>query len=135
MAAQIFLGILGLVVALILFSQWRMSHLSRGLRGQPAPTGARSHPQGVLYYFYSPRCGPCRAMGPVIDRVTETHPGQVVKVDVGEEPQLAAAFRVAGTPTTMLLRDGEIVEVMLGAKSQKRLEALLQGDAPHSQPD
>ncbi len=132
MAAQIFLGILGLVVALILFSQWRMSRLGHGLRGQPAPVEARSHPQGVLYYFYSPRCGPCRAMGPVIDRVAEAHPDQVVKVDVGEEPQLAAAFRVAGTPTTMLIRDGRIIEVMLGAKPQKHLEALLQGDAPSS---
>ncbi len=49
MAAQVFLGILGLVVALMLFSQWRISHLSRGLRGQPAPAAARPHPQGVLY--------------------------------------------------------------------------------------
>ncbi len=135
MAAQIFLGILGLVVALILFSQWRISHLSRGLRGQPAPAAARSHPQGVLYYFYSPRCGPCRAMGPVIDRVAEAHPGQVVKVDIGEEPQLAAAFRVAGTPTTMLVKRGEITEVMLGTKSPQRLEALLQGNDLRSQPD
>lgn len=125
---QIFIGVLGLFVALILFSQWRIAHMSRGLRGQPAPAEAQSHPQGILYYFYSPHCGPCRTMGPVIDRMTETHPGQVIKVDVGEEPALAAAFHISGTPTTLLIRDGAIAEVMLGAKSQKRLERLLQGE-------
>ncbi len=51
MAAQVSLVLLGLVVALMLFSQWRISRLSRGLRGQPAPAAARPHPhpQGVLY--------------------------------------------------------------------------------------
>lgn len=122
---QIFLGILGLFVAVMLFSQWRIARMSRGLRGQPAPAVAQSHPQGVLYYFYSPRCGPCRSMGPVIDRLAESHPGQVVKVDIGEERELAAAFGVMGTPTTMLVKGGEIREVLLGAKSEKRLAGLL----------
>ncbi len=125
---QMLLGIFGLIVAVFLFSQWRMARMSQGLRSQPAPAKAQSHPQGILYYFYSPRCGPCRTMGPRIDRLADEHPGQVIKVDVGEEQALAATFRVSGTPTTMLIRDGAIAEVMLGIKSQKRLERLLQGD-------
>jgi len=125
MAGQIFLAALALVVGLILFSHWRIARISRGLRGQPAPPGAEPHPQGVLYYFFSPRCAPCRRMGPVIDELATAHPGQVVKVDVSEEPQRAAAFRVAATPTTLLVRDGRIVEVLLGAKPRQRLAGLL----------
>lgn len=125
MAGQIFLGVLGIVVALILFSQWRLARMSRQLRGQPAPPQAKSHPQGVLYFFHSPRCAPCRSMVPVIDELIDEFPERVVSIDVSERPEVAAAFRVAATPTTVIVRDGQIAEVLLGVKTRRRLAGLM----------
>lgn len=112
-------------VAFLLFMQLRTYRASMKMAGRPAPEAARRDPRGVIYYFHHPRCGPCRQMGKVIDAVAAAHPEQVVKVNVADDMAVARDFGIAATPTTLLVKDGRIAEVMVGSKSARRIEALL----------
>lgn len=98
---------------------------ARRMRGQPAPdvvTSDRTGPR--LYYFWSPHCGQCRSMTPLIDRLVEQG-RDIVKVDIMEEPALARAFKVGATPTTVVVRQGRVQQVLLGRLSEQRLLSFL----------
>ena len=115
------------VIAAFLILMPLLTYLSaRRQVGRPvdgeAPGGGRGD---RLIYFYSPKCGPCRAMTPIIDRLAEGNP-RVFKVDVTQDMETARAFNVRATPTTVLVREGRILDVVLGAKGQAQLERLLQ---------
>lgn len=122
---NVFFVILAVVVAFLLIMQSRTLRASKKLVGRPAPEGTHHDPRGVIYYFHHPRCGPCRHMGKIIDHVATTHPGQVVKVNVADDMALARAFGIVASPTTLLVKDGRIDEVILGSRSVARIEALL----------
>lgn len=77
-----------------------------------------------MIYFYSPRCGPCRSMTPIIDRLSEQNP-HIYKVDVLQDHETARAFSIRATPTTILVKNNRVLDVSLGAKNQRQLEALL----------
>ena len=77
-----------------------------------------------LFYFYSPSCGPCRSMTPVVDKLIEQY-DSVTKVDIGQNPELAGRFGIRATPTTVLVENNVIKAVRLGAQSQKQLQQLL----------
>lgn len=77
-----------------------------------------------LFYFYSPSCGPCRSMTPIVDKLIEQY-DTINKVDIGKNPQLAGRFGIRATPTTVLVENNVIKEVRLGAQSQKQLQKLL----------
>ena len=123
---NLFIAILAAVVAFLLTMQLRTLRASRKLAGRPAPEGTHHDPRGMIYYFHHPRCGPCRQMGPAIDKVAAPHPGQVVKINAAEDMASARAFGIAATPTTLLVKDGRIADVILGARSARKIEALLQ---------
>ncbi|MCU7811693.1 MAG: thioredoxin family protein [Candidatus Thiodiazotropha sp. (ex Notomyrtea botanica)] len=78
-----------------------------------------------MIYFYSANCGPCRSMTPIIDRLAQES-DRVTKIDVRDEPEAARAFKIRATPTTILVKDNRVLDVTLGAKTEKQLEALLQ---------
>lgn len=121
----LFLILVVAFVAFILFMQLRTYKASMKMTGRPAPEAARRDPRGVIYYFHHPRCGPCRQMGKVIDQIAAAHPEQVVKVNLADEMALAQDFGVLATPTTLVVKDGRITEVVIGARSARRIEALL----------
>ncbi|RMG92114.1 MAG: thioredoxin TrxC [Zetaproteobacteria bacterium] len=81
-------------------------------------------PLPVLVDFWAPWCGPCRMLGPVLERLAAQLAGRliVVKVNIDEHAHLADRFSVRSVPTMMLFRRGQVVETMLGAMP---LEALL----------
>ena len=63
----------------------------------------------VLLDFWASWCGPCRMLSPVIDEIAEETPAlKVGKVNVDDEPELAAAFGVQSIPTVVIIKDGEI---------------------------
>jgi thioredoxin 1 len=81
----------------------------------------------VLLYFFSPHCGPCRAMTPTIERLAARH-DSVLKLDVTQSADIARSLGILGTPSTVLLKDGKVAQMITGTASEKRLEALLAGD-------
>ena len=82
----------------------------------------------VLLDFYADWCGPCRMVSPLIEQIAEENPQYLVgKVNVDEEPELAAQFGVSSIPTLAVVRNGKIVNKSLGAKPKHQILALLEG--------
>ncbi len=72
----------------------------------------------VLVDFWAEWCGPCRALGPIIESLSEDFAGQVkiAKVDVDSNPQLSMQFSIRSIPTVMLFDKGQIVETFIGVR-------------------
>ena len=80
----------------------------------------------VLLDFYADWCGPCRIVSPIIDEIAEERPDIVVgKVNVDNEPELAARFGVFSIPTLVVLKDGKLHEQVTGARPKQQILDLL----------
>ncbi len=81
----------------------------------------------VLLDFYADWCGPCRMVSPIVDQIAEEHPEYLVgKINVDEQPELAAAFKVMSIPSLFVLKNGAVVENIVGAASKAKILSLLQ---------
>ena len=82
----------------------------------PAEVVNASSSQPVLVDFWAPWCGPCRALGPVLEQLADEHAGavKVVKVNTDENQDLAQQFQIRGIPAVMLFKGGQIVEEVVG---------------------
>lgn len=81
----------------------------------------------VLVDFWASWCGPCRAIAPIIDELANDFYGKakIAKVNVDEQGELAAKFRIMSIPTIMLFKDGQSVEKVVGAKTKEDFAALI----------
>jgi putative thioredoxin len=77
----------------------------------------RSSKVPVVIDLWAPWCGPCRTLGPILEKVVDATEGQVelVKVNVDENPQIATAFRAQSIPAVYALKDGKVVDGFIGA--------------------
>ena len=80
----------------------------------------------VLLDFWASWCGPCRMVSPIVDEIAEEREDiKVGKVNVDEESELAARFRVMSIPTLVVMKDGEIVNQSVGARPKAQILAML----------
>lgn len=74
--------------------------------------------------FWATWCGPCRMIGPIISKLAEKYDGKIAvgKCDVEENDDLAAEFGIRNIPTILFFKNGDVVDKMVGAQSEAKLE-------------
>lgn len=82
----------------------------------------------VLIDFYADWCGPCRMVSPLVDEIAEENPQYVVgKINVDNEPELAAAFAVSSIPMLAVIKNGKIANQSVGAMPKEKILEMLEG--------
>ena len=81
----------------------------------------------VLVDFWASWCGPCQMVSPIIEEIANEHPEiKVCKINVDEQPELAAAFQVMSIPTLVVMKNGQVVKRTMGAQPKQQILSLLQ---------
>lgn len=80
----------------------------------------------VLVDFWASWCGPCRMVGPIVEEIANERPDiKVCKINVDEQPELAAKFGIMSIPTLMVFENGKVVNQSAGARPKDAILSLL----------
>ncbi len=76
----------------------------------------------VVVDFFAEWCGPCKAMAPALEQVSQEMAGRVkvVKIDVDQNPEITQKYRIQAMPTLMVFKDGKVAAQQVGALVQKK---------------
>ncbi|MCT4545032.1 MAG: thioredoxin [Vallitalea sp.] len=82
----------------------------------------------VLVDFYADWCGPCKMMAPVIDELAKKYEGKakIGKLNVDQNGETAQKYRVMSIPTMLLIKNGEVIDTVVGAVPQQQLESKIE---------
>lgn len=82
--------------------------------------------KAVLLDFYADWCGPCRMVGPIVSEIAnERSDVKVGKINVDEQPELAAQFQVMSIPMLAVIKNGKLENQVVGYRSKEQIEAML----------
>lgn len=80
----------------------------------------------VVIDFWATWCGPCKMMAPVVEEVAKDYSDvKVCKVNVDEEPELSNAFKIVSIPTIVVIKNGEIIDSVVGYRPKKDIEKII----------
>jgi thioredoxin 1 len=79
----------------------------------------------IMVDFWAEWCGPCRAVGPILDQIAAEHSDKlsIVKLNVDDNPETAMKYGITSIPAMKIYRGGEVVKTVIGAKPKPALEA------------
>lgn len=81
----------------------------------------------VVVDFWASWCGPCRMVAPIMEELADDFEGkaQITKVNVDDQGELSAQFRIMSIPTVLIFKNGEIAEKIVGARAKEEFSELI----------
>lgn len=81
----------------------------------------------ILVDFWAEWCGPCRMLGPVVERIAKANEGKVTvgKMNVDDNPETPQKYGIQGIPTILFFKDGDLAQQMVGFQSQENIQKII----------
>jgi thioredoxin 1 len=79
----------------------------------------------IMVDFWAEWCGPCRAVGPILEKIADEHSDKIkiVKLNVDDNPAMAMKYQITSIPAMKVFKGGQVVKTVIGAKPKPALEA------------